>query len=273
MRNIIAFLINYHAFLLFLLLEGISFFLLFRNNHYQRTFYVNTVKDMNGKMMENQNEIISYFRLKTINDSLAQYNADLLTHIQELSTIIYPERDTAWCEPFTYISAKVVNNTISKTHNFITINKGKKQGVLAEMSVISKNGVVGIVKEVSDNYAVVISMLNQDIRISAKLQETEHFGSVEWRGVNPTIATLIDIPKHVKVTTGDTVVTSGYSQIFPENIPVGYVRRSQAVPGSNFIEIELNLSTNFSNLDYVYVVNSLYKDEIKHLEQAAIQQP
>jgi rod shape-determining protein MreC len=144
------------------------------------------------------------------------------------------------------------------------------QGVKPEMGVITSQGVVGIIKNVSAHYCTVMSMLHKDMRISAKFKNNNYFGSLAWEGTDPTVAVLKDIAKHVVFKTGDTVVTTSYSAVFPENILIGTVASADIKPGENFYNIKIKLSTNFSNLTYVYVVDNVLKSEQRKLEEATV---
>ena len=165
------------------------------------------------------------------------------------------------------MTAKVINNSTNRRNNYLTLNKGSKQGVKPEMGVICSDGIVGIVKDVSEHYCSVISFLHKDSRFSARIKKNGYIGSMVWNGYDETHGTLNDIAKHVKVSKGDTIVTSSYSAIFPDGVFIGIVDEVTSTGGNNFQDITVKLSTPFGKLSYVYIISNLYKDEQKALEE------
>jgi rod shape-determining protein MreC len=159
----------------------------------------------------------------------------------------------------------VLNNSIFRQHNYITLDKGRSAGVKPEMGVISSEGIVGVVRGVSENFSSVISLLNSELSVSAKLKNSGYYGSFNWTGRDYRYGKLQDIPLHVDVSIGDTVITSGYSAIFPEGILVGFVEEYQE-KGGRFLELTVELSTDFKKLNNVYIVKNLLKEEQKELE-------
>lgn len=272
MRNLIIFIRRFFNFFLFLVIEIICLVWVFRKNTYQRTAFLNSTNTLTAGLFQRYNNVEYYFHLRDVNDSLVAENARLrnqlpgdFDHIDSSSRTV---TDTASRRKFLYLEARVVNNSVNTATNTITIHRGSRQGIEPNMGVVSTNGVVGIVRNVSDNYAVVISLLNKNTRISARLLKTGDFGSVRWDldHPSPEYGVLTDIPKTVKVQRGDSVVTSGYSTIFPENIMIGYVDRIGSTPSSNFHTIRIRFATNFHNLEYVYVIRNLMADEQKKIE-------
>ncbi|MBV7531667.1 rod shape-determining protein MreC [Chitinophaga sp. sic0106] len=289
MRNLIIFLRRYFNFFLFLLLEVICIVLVFQNNSFQRTAYINSANNISGKLYDKYNNVQYYFHLKATNDSLVAENTRLhnaiATSFDSITTNNGVKTDTirkysddsthkvisTEIRKYNYAAAKVVNNSLNKPMNYITIHRGSKQGIRPNMGVISSSGVVGVVRSVSDNYAVILSLLSKSnsVSISARLQNGKEMGSVHWDGDDPEYATLRDIPKSAVMHKGDTVVTSGFSALFPENIPIGYiVGYLQGDKSSTSRPIKLKLATNFYNLQYVYVIENLLKDEQQSLEDS-----
>jgi len=176
------------------------------------------------------------------------------------------QSDTLHQQHYFYTSAKVINQTVNKQHNFLTLNKGSNVGIRPEMGVISADGVIGIVVNVSKKFSTVISLLNLDFRVSAKLAKNNYFGSLHWDGKDYRKVKLDEIPYHIDVNRGDTVITSGYSSIFPEGIVIGTVSNSE-VKGGNFYEIEVDLSVDFKSLAFVDVISNLHREEQKVLEE------
>lgn len=271
MRNLIIFIRRYFNFFLFLVIEAICLIFVFRTNNYQRAAFLNSANRLSGHLYERYNGVEYYFHLKETNDSLVAENTRLrnqLLAVNEVDTASKVITDTAGQRKFLVMPAKVVNNSVNTLINYITIERGRNQGVEPNMGVISTSGVVGIVRSVSDNYAVVLSLLNKDTRISARLSRSGNFGSVRWNGNSPLYGTLTDIPRNVQIYKGDSVVTSGYSTIFPPNILIGYADAFKEQSSSNFHIIRIRFATNFYNLQYVYVVRNLMSEEQKQLEES-----
>ncbi|MCB0514842.1 MAG: rod shape-determining protein MreC [Chitinophagales bacterium] len=269
MRNILVFIYQYQNFLLFVVLESLCFYLLMKTNPYHRTVYLSSANELSGNIAKVSSDVENYFELKEQNESLAILNAELMTELEQQNIPLYTDLDTTGCvweEQFTYTNAKVINNSVTQLRNYITLNVGENDGIASEMCVISKEGIVGIVNNVSEHFCTVISLLHRDIRISAALHKSGHFGSIVWEGEDPNIVHFIDIPKHVQVAVGDTIVSTSYSAIFPEGLPIGYVKAANINQDSNFYDIVVQLAVDFSKLNYVYVVNNIYRQEIQALE-------
>lgn len=273
MKNILLFVYRNHIFFVFLLLELICFSLIVRNNNFHRGSVLNSSNNLVGNVYEFNNNITEYFRLKSINDDLALENAALREMLRQSHYITTNKRievnDSVTKQNYSYVPAKVINNSVDRRDNYLTINRGILQGVEPEMAVISSNGIVGIVKDVSKNYATVISVLHKNSSISAKLADSGYIGSLVWDGKDPQIAQLLDIPNHVTVTEGMLVQTSGYSAMFPANIAIGQVRSSEIKQGENFHSIQVNLLTDMYSVSMVYVVDNLMRMEQIELEEQA----
>lgn len=289
MRNLIIFLRRYFNFFLFLLLEVICIVLVFRNNDFQKTAYLNSANNVSARLYNRYNNVQYYFHLKATNDSLVNENSRLhnilrssydsvtLDDLVKTDTLRTYSTDTTRkvigieTRRYLYHAAKVVNNTINNPINYITIHRGSANGLKPNMGVIGPSGVVGIVRSVSENYAVVLSLLSKgrNFGTSARLSHSKEMGTVRWYGGDAGYALMEDVPKSVRLVRGDTVVTSGYSALFPENIPIGYVE-SYSLPdkSSTSYAIRIKLATNFYNLQYVYVVDNMLKDEQKSLEDS-----
>lgn len=217
------------------------------------------------------NGATEYLNLKTVNKTLAQENATLRNKLKTAKYEAFVNNvevyDSAYAQQFIYIPAKVVNNSVNHQKNFMTINRGRRQGVEKDMAVISSNGVVGIVNSVSNNFATVISILHRDFKVSAKFSENNYFGTVFWDGKDPRKINFSDIPHHVEVKKGQKVITNSFSNIFPSGIPLGVVDTFSVDKNSNFYDITIDLSTDIRNIEYVYVVKDLLKYERKNLEK------
>jgi rod shape-determining protein MreC len=176
--------------------------------------------------------------------------------------------DTVYRLQYEYIQAKIVSNSTNKRNNYLMINKGESQGVKVGMAVISPDGVVGIVKIVSKNFSSVMSLLHSDSKISAKIKRNNFStGSISWNGKTPGISQMEEVPPHINVQVGDTIVTSGYSLDFPEGIFIGTVSQIRTRQGDNFHTLDIKLSTDFSTIDHVYVVRNLARGELQELQQ------
>jgi rod shape-determining protein MreC len=217
-----------------------------------------------------------YLRLRKINDSLMAENAGLRAQLYESkydnaidSGSITDSISKKTVQHFTYITARVIRNSVNSATNLIYLDRGRLQGVSKQMGVINSNGIVGQIVSVTDNYSVAMSVLHKDFKVSVKFKKNEFFGNMHWDGINTGTASLEDIPKHVPVKVGDTLVTSGFSQLFPRNIMAGTVKSVKMQPDKNFLEITVNLSTDFGNLNYVYVVNNIRKEELQVLDSLA----
>lgn len=279
MRNLIAFVYRFRAFLVFLLLEAVSIYLLVQNNSYQNAAFYNSANTYVGEVLEVQSQVTDYFRLVQVNQGLVQENARLREQLfgkQKLAEdtlygktdSVLVARDTANLPvPYKFIAAKVINNSVRRVNNYFTLNVGKANGVRPGMGVMAPEGIVGRVKAVSTNYATVTSLLHSQTLISAKLKRDGTFGSVKWEeGDDARTASLNYIPLHVKVFKGDSVVSSGYNSLFPEGILIGRVISVKKELDKSFFTIKVRLAVDFSKLGFVYVVRNERQAERDSLE-------
>jgi len=269
MRSLLNFLLRIHFLLLFILIEVFSFTLLVNNNNFHRSRFVNFSRQLSGNLYQKTTKLKQYLSLTEENKRLAEENNRLLNIIESTyksdEIFFRSVNDTILNQRYKYTSARIINNSINKKHNFLTLNKGSMQGLRPEMAVVSNGSIVGVVKGVSKNYATVISVLNLDLRISAKVKKNGYFGSLNWPGEDYQTAILHEIPLHADILIGDTIITSGFSSIFPEGIVVGFIKDFKEKSGS-FYEIEVDLSTDFKRLDNVNVIGNLLQTEIHELE-------
>ncbi len=269
MKNLIQFFIRFHFLILFIIIESGSLTIAFQYNHYQKAGVVTMIQNISGFYHSKVFSIKEYLNLRETNQQLAYENVRLNNILQQAyrsdDIFFYKQQDTINRQSFYLTSAKIINNSVNKKHNFLTLNKGTEQGLKPDMAVISTNGVVGVIYDVSRFYSTVISLLNTNMKISSKLLKNDYFGSLEWDGKNYRHAILNEIPYHVKVERGDTVVTSGYSAIFPEGVMIGTIEDFK-IKGGNFYEINIALSTDFKHLTFVSVVSNLKKEGQKNLE-------
>ncbi len=270
MRSLFRFLLRNYFVMMFLALEGISLVLMVSFNTYQRVTFFNSSDHVIGGVYEKYSSIDDYFSLGLTNMRLAAENAALKKKLYrsqmllENNPIVVP--DTIEAPEYIFTAAKVISNSTNKSFNYITLNKGSRHGVKADMGIISSDGVVGVITNVSANYSTGLSLLNKRIQIPAKITTNNYFGSLVWDGEHYNSADLNEIPFHVIVNVGDTVVTSGYSNIFPEGIMIGTIKSYDVKSGTNFFNIKVELSTNFKTLKYVDVVQNTKRSELIKLE-------
>lgn len=280
MRNLINFLFRYSAWILFIIYTVASCVLLFRNSPYQHHVFLTSANSVVSGVYSASSSVTAYFNLKGINEDLQRRNTDLELEVLNLKRTIdfYREKEYADSVPvdsslqrYTFITAHVINNTITKSHNYITLNKGTEDGLRPEMGVVDQNGVVGIVNVVGPHSARVISLLNPFLRLSCKVKGHNHVGSLVWQGNDYTYAILEELPRHAEFQNGDTIVTSGYSTVFPEGVPVGVVEEGMKEHDENFYALKVRLFTDFATLSTVRVIRDEMTDEINDLEKNTIQ--
>lgn len=276
MKNLINFIIRHISWFLFLFYVIISCLLLFQNNPYQQYVYLTSANKVSSSIYKGVSNVTSYFNLQSINNDLQQRNAllemeviTLKSQIQDYKLLL--SNDTinlpdSIAKSYEYHFAHVINNSVSKPMNYITLDKGRLDGIEPEMGVVDQNGVVGIVSVVSDHAARVISLLNPNIRLSCKVKGSDYFGSLIWDGESPYYATLEEMPRHVQFSKGDTIVTSGYSSVFPEGLIVGTIEVNSKAKDDNFFTLKIKLSTDFTRLSVVRAIKSNIANELKELE-------
>ena len=269
MKEIIKLILKYHFTIIFILLEIVSFSLIIRHNEYQRAIFSESASTLFGNVSSTITSIKDYFRLKEMNESLANENILLKNRLEEYEllrdTIIHGTVVQDSIPVYEYIGAKQVNATYNRTKNYITLNRGRKNGLQKEMAVCTPEGIVGLIQDLSDHFAVVIPLINVDSRISAKIKKNNYYGSLQWDGNDYAYSYLNDIPYHVEVNARDTIVTSGLSKIFPEGIVVGYVE-SVDKETANFLKIKVKLAVDFKRINHVYVILNNNKNEQTSLE-------
>ncbi|MBF6627148.1 MAG: rod shape-determining protein MreC [Proteiniphilum sp.] len=278
MRNLFNFIIRNSHWLVAILLVAFSFYLVFTHNSYQRSVYMTSANSVTGWFYTASENVTSFLLLKKSNQELLLRNAVLERELFALRTdaenietgdslqVDAFAEDTVGTLQFDFIPAKVVNLSFSGHNNFITLNRGAAHGIKPDMGVISQTGVVGVVSNVSANFAVVIPVINPKFRLSAKLKNSANYGSISWDGKNIRQAQLQELPKHEIFHEGDTVLTS-FSRIFPKNLIIGYVSETGLSGDDNFNTFNIHLATDFYTLQDVLVINDLYYEEQKALEE------
>ncbi len=271
MRNILALIRRFYVFLLFLVLQGFAFYVLFNSNNFHKAEFINHSRDWVGSIYSKRAQLKEYLALGEINDQLSLENALLRSQLPGnylvIDTVMQNYNDTLTKMRYDYRTAKVVNTTLNRERNYLTIDRGAVGGIEREMGVIANGSIVGIVSSVSDHFSVVMPVLHSKFQGSVKMKGSGDFGLLVWPGFDSEIANVKEIPKHVPVAIGDTVVTSGYSSHFPSNVVVGYVSAMDDRAEENFHRISIRLSTDYRKLSYVQVVNDRFKEEQDSLLQ------
>ncbi len=267
MRSLLRFLIRYHATILFLLLELLAIILVAQFNSFHKARFFKIRHVLLGGISKKYDDYAMYFSLNSENKALVQENAKLYNLLpgDYYNPISEELPDTSLDKKYVFSSARVINNSINKQYNFITLNMGKRHGVEPEMAVICDKGLVGVVKESTENFSSVVSVLNREFFPNAMIQRNRYFGYIEWPGRRHDEVILKEIPVHVEIMIGDTIITSGHSAIFPEGILIGTVESFTPSEGI-FHDITVELSTDFKNLSNVMVVKNLFREEQVQLE-------
>ncbi len=240
-------------------------------NDYQRSSFLSSANRISGNIYASTSRIYHFFSLADENKYLSIENTRLRNRLNEMRThkgVAFDAGiDTRAPPQYLYRDAKVVNNSVNKVRNFITIDKGRSNGITKDMAVVSPQGVVGIVRNTSDHFSTVISLINTQLKISGRLKSTNYSGSIEWDGYSPRFVRLTEIPIHASVSTGDSVVTSGYSAIFPDDILIGEVDDVETDKGGGFYNLKIRLAVDFQSVSYVEVVENLLQKEQIQLEK------
>ncbi|MDX9746947.1 MAG: rod shape-determining protein MreC [Paludibacter sp.] len=281
MRKLIAFLIKYSVVILFIALELLSFGLIVNNNGYQKSVFFSSGNTLLASFYEVSNSVVEYFFLRQANDGLSAENTQLKneivnlrnqlqsmtadTTVRKLKHPVDPQNEIA------YIYAKVIHNSTNKMQNFITLNKGVRDGIKVDMGVVNEEGVVGIVSKVTEKFSVVIPILNPKMQINSKFKKNNYSGPIVWDGKDYRFARLNDIARHVKFSLGDSLITSGYTYSFPEGILIGTVDDFTIKESDAYYNIRVQLAVNFRTLSHVQVINYLNYEEQHNLEQSVIQ--
>ncbi len=278
MRNLFNFIIRNSHWLLAALLTAFSFYLVFTHNSYQRSVYLTSANQVTGWFYSVSKDVTAFFHLKKNNQLLLERNAqqerEILNLKDRIGMLVAADtmginvfvNDSLPSPQFDFIPAEVVNLSFSGVNNFITINKGSQHGIKPDMGVMSAGGVVGVVSKVSPKFSVVIPIINPKFRLSARLKNSENFGSVFWDGENIGEAQLQELPKHEVFHKGDTVLTS-FSRIFPRNVVIGFVSSEGRSKDDNFNTFNIRLATDFYTLQDVFVIDDTYYEEQKQLEE------
>jgi rod shape-determining protein MreC len=265
MQQIINFLIRYKTFLLYAFLLFISLVFTFQSHSYHQSKFLNSANYFSGSIYEASNNITAYFNLREENRNLVRENELLRFQLYNKQEGITPITDSL-LNSYTVVQGTIVKNSFSDQRNYITINKGRLDSVKQDMGVITDKGILGIIENTSKNYATVQSILNEKSNINAKIKNSNHFGSLVWNTKDYNTVQLIDIPRLVQLTIGDTIVTGAMSSIFPENIPIGTIKKFDLDTSKSFYFIDVALFNDMTNLKHVYVIQNLNRKEVLELE-------
>lgn len=281
MRNLLNFFIKYGSWFIFLFYVTLSCIILFTYSSYHSSIYFSSANAVSSSVFGITSDITGYFNLKEINKSLEENNARLENEVLNLryqlaeyrtlnSDSIEPDNDS---NPprYDYVAATVINNNVRHPRNYFSINRGYDDGIRVGQGVVDHNGVVGIVNVTGPKTSRIISLLNESQRFSVKLKNSDFIGSLVWKGGDPDIAYMEEVPRHTKFHTGDTVVTSGYSLSFPANIPVGTIMNRIKGSDDNFFILKVRLTPDFKTLGTVRVIKDNFKESLDSLSRFDLQ--
>lgn len=272
MRYLLFLIKRSRIFLLFLLLEGLALALVVNRRSFQRFVFADTLQSGSSYILDLTSGMDNYFHLREENQALARQNSrlhDLLERSMNFQSLSGGDtiQDSIYQQRFQAIPAEVIYSSHSKRNNYLTIDKGRQSGIEPGMGVMGANGVVGVVREVSQHFAGVIPIINPNLTISGKLKESGYFGSLQW---DPSLGhkTLVlrDIPRYAKIDSGSSVITDSRSLIFPEGIPVGTTQSKKIQKDQNFYEVRVAMDIDFAKLEHVYVIKDKFAREIDSLQ-------
>ncbi len=271
MLNLLEFFIRYKYWFVFLILEACSLIMLFRFNSYQGSVWLSTANTVVGNYYDFTSGIVSFFNLGTVNKELTADNTQLMLRVSELEQRLEELSlgDVQRCDSvgkYTFVDAQVVNATLHRVNNLITINRGTADGIAADMPVVCSQGVVGVVTKVSDHFALVMPLINLNSHVSCRLKDSQYFGMMQWQHGEAGISYVADVPRHAEVKVGEIVETNGYSDIFPAGLPIGKVLDFEDSADGMAYLLRVELFTDFATLRNVAVINNYVNSERKTLE-------
>ncbi|MBI1305524.1 MAG: rod shape-determining protein MreC [Bacteroidetes bacterium] len=271
MQNLLQFLRrNFHLFL-FGVLQIVSLTALFRYNSYHQSIYFNTASEINGEMLEWRNGVLGYFNLKAQNEALRKENIKLRTAGTEnflffsSDTFLFKNREGVVM--FSYFPAKVVNNSIHRNKNYFTVNRGSEEGIAKGMGVMAPTGVAGVIVETTKHFSVAMSILNNDFKLTPQINNTVHYGSVTWNGKDPRFVQINKINNYYNILEGQEVSTTSFAKYFPKNIPIGRVKNVSKAKDGKYLNIDVELSTDMTQLSTVYIIKNTFQHELDSLEK------
>lgn len=269
MQLLLQIFFRYRFFLTFLLLEAISGWAIVRNNAYQSAYSFTSSNLLVAQLYSAKNYIDNYFSLRQINEDLVNQNAKLKEDLRRLKIDQFNDASPLLPQ-YNYIAAKVINNSVFRNKNYLTINKGTKDGIAIGMGVVSGNGVIGKVKACSEDYATVTSLLNSDIQVASRIKKNNIICTTKWDMLDYREADLLEIGRHVDLKVNDTIITSGFSQVYPESYPIGKVKSVNLNKSSSFLKAKIIFFTDFSSLSYVYVIKNKKQNQLDSLQGTTV---
>lgn len=277
MNSIFQFLYKHLHWIVFIALEIISFVLLFSYNTFQGSVYLSTANEVTARLLNGKDRVTTYFGLAEQNRALAEQNVLLQQRIMELEAMASLTHLDSLSETeaisrvhragYRISPAQVIDKSVNKTDNYITLDRGAADGVTPDMGVMGVNGVVGVVYKTTEHYSLVMPLLNSNSSISCKVRGSDHFGYLRWHGGDPRYAMLHDLPRYSNVKVGDTIVTSGSSSFFPEGMLVGRVEETFPSTDGLYMSLKVLLSTQFAKLEHAFVVSKMDADELAALQE------
>ncbi|SFU02718.1 rod shape-determining protein MreC [Algoriphagus locisalis] len=270
MLRILQFLYSLRSFLLFVLLEVLAISLIVSNNSPQGAAFFNSSNAITGSVLKTRSDVVDFFSLAENNEALVIQNAALLEQLKTINSSpdsLKLELDSAFEAQYNFKGARIISNSLRFAQNHLTLNKGSNDGIKPGMGVFNEQGVIGRVKSVSENYSVAFSLLNTELNLSTKIKNNDSFGTAKWDGQDSQKTKLLYVPRHVTASAGDTIVTTGFSAVFPEGILVGIIESVNQGEDPNYLDIVVKLSADFSKAHYVYLVENSQLNEIDSLQK------
>jgi rod shape-determining protein MreC len=274
MQQLLNFIGKNKKFFVFLLLQLFALILTIQSQNYHRSKFISSTSSITGGFYEIGHSISKYFDLIEQNQALLNENAKLKSQLRSSLFTNYSDykekTDTIYqnlIQKYSYTNANVINNSYRMLNNTLTLDKGNIHGVSNENAVVNDKGIIGVVENVGKRYCSVISILNSKLAINAKIKNSDYFGSLKWPGTKRTKFILSDIPKQALISLGDTIVTGGFSNIFPGNLDIGKIVKIELPNNSNYYELTVEPFIDYSNIKSVYIVKNLHKEEIENIEK------
>jgi len=282
MRNVFLFLKRYSVLIIFLVLQGLALSMLFSYNRFHQTTFGMFSNEVAGKLNKRVNKVESFFTLSEQNQALRKQNAALLSYLPSGSvspdTSFLVVSDTIAVDSlksyrqYQYFDAKIISNSVFLQQNYIVLHRGAVQGIVPNMAVVGTDGLIGTVISVSENMAIVMSLLHRQSKVIAVLKKGSGLGEVTWDGKDPRFLVLSKVPKTIVVKKGDTVVSSPYSDKFPPGIPIGYVEKIDQDQETNTYKLKIRTAVDFYAVQHAYIVKNLLQEEIDQLKSTAIKE-
>ncbi|WP_317899700.1 rod shape-determining protein MreC [Aurantibacillus circumpalustris] len=276
MKNLFAFILKHNFIFVFLFLQVICGWLLVQSSGFQGAHVLNSSNKVVANIYETTANTKEYFSLKQENEKLARENSVLRNFLKANYAVLpmkeFVNNDTLYKQQYSYINAKVVNSSVNKRRNYLTLNVGSEQGITQDMAVMASDGIVGIVTNASQNFSSAMSLLHKDMRVNCQLKKDGSYGPLIWDGLDYRYCLLTDIPTHSKITKGDTVITSELSGIFPEGIMVGTIESYERRRNESYYTAKVKLSADLKKVNHVYVIKNKFKNERDSIEKIAQKQ-